>query len=206
MPSGCYIRTKEHKRKISEGLKGNKNSLGYKHSIDTRLKMSDSKKGKIPYLMTEGIKEKISKSLKGNVPWNKGLKNWRKGYEHSEETKRKIGEGNTKRPEERISKSHDLLRKEKKYKGWQSDIFKRDNWTCQNCGRRSKAGGRIELNAHHVIEFAQILKENNIKTIKQAYQCKELWNLENGVTLCDECHKIVHRFTGQKAIKLKSTT
>jgi len=45
----------------------------------------------------------IERDLKGRftknqIPWNKGLKDWRKGYQHSEETKRKIREGNEGKP------------------------------------------------------------------------------------------------------------
>ena len=34
-----------------------------------------------------------------------------------------------------------------------------------------------------------IFKENNITSIKQALTCKELWSLNNGISLCYICHK-----------------
>ena len=57
-------------------------NLGRKHSAETILKMSATKKGKI---LSKGHKEKLSRLLKGNVPWNVGVP-------HSEETRRKLKE------------------------------------------------------------------------------------------------------------------
>jgi 5-methylcytosine-specific restriction endonuclease McrA len=57
---------------------------------------------------------------------------------------------------------------------WRVHIFKRDNWTCQDCG---KHGGK--LHPHH---------------IKQMSKFPELsLNVGNGITLCEECHKERHK-------------
>ena len=66
---------------------------------------------------------------------------------------------------------------------WRSDIFQRDDYICQECDKR---GGNLEC--HHKKEFSIILKENNIKTLDEAIHCEELWNLNNGITLCEKCH------------------
>ena len=66
---------------------------------------------------------------------------------------------------------------------WRLDIFKRDNYTCQDC---SKYG--CYFNAHHIISFESILKKNNIKSVREGLGCKELWDLDNGITYCKECH------------------
>lgn len=70
------------------------------------------------------------------------------------------------------------------YKKWRAEIFKRDNFTCRTC---KKIGGLLE--AHHKKTFSKILEQYKIKTIEQAITCKELWNIENGITLCRSCHK-----------------
>lgn len=49
------------------------------------------------------------------------------------------------------------------------------------------------LNAHHWKEFAKIIEENNITTLEEAIDCEELWNINNGITLCKECHKELHK-------------
>lgn len=41
----------------------------------------------------------------------------------------------------------------------------------------------------HINPFYKILKDHNIKTVKQAKKCKELWEVSNGRTLCILCHK-----------------
>ena len=78
------------------------------------------------------------------------------------------------------------IRNNIKYKKWRLKVYNRDNFICQNCWR--KGSGNLE--AHHIKPFGKILMENNIKTLKQALNCKELWDLDNGITYCIKCHKI----------------
>ena len=108
MPTGVYIRTKEHREKVSKGLMGNKNSLGYRQTTKTRRKRSKSMKkawadGKLSrvfseerraklskshkgYVMPEEQKEKISRSLLGkkrplfSKEWKRKMSEARKGY------------------------------------------------------------------------------------------------------------------------------
>ena len=66
------------------------------------------------------------------------------------------------------------IRNSKEYADWRKSVYERDKYTCQHCGQ---VGG--ELNAHHIKPFAQY---------------KELrFELSNGLTLCVECHREVHR-------------
>jgi len=71
------------------------------------------------------------------------------------------------------------------YRQWVKDVFRRDSWICQKCGQK---GGN--LNAHHIICIAEIILENKLKSIKDALNCKQLWRIDNGLTLCKECHKL----------------
>ena len=70
------------------------------------------------------------------------------------------------------------------YRQWLSDILKRDDFTCVLCGVR---GGDLAAD-HYPKAFSQILQEYNIKSIPDAIACFELWNLNNGRTLCKPCH------------------
>jgi len=72
------------------------------------------------------------------------------------------------------------------YKAWRLSVFERDNFICQmpECDKIERI-----LNTHHITIFSQILQDNNIKTIEQALECKELWDINNGITLCRKCHQ-----------------
>lgn len=62
----------------------------------------------------------------------------------------------------------------KKYQEWRKAVFERDSYTCQHCGQ---VGG--DLNAHHIKAFKKFKKLRYV--------------IENGLTLCEKCHKKVHR-------------
>lgn len=59
------------------------------------------------------------------------------------------------------------------YKEWRSKVYERDNYTCQKCKQR---GGK--LNAHHIKEWALYPKERYV--------------VSNGITYCEDCHRIIH--------------
>jgi 5-methylcytosine-specific restriction endonuclease McrA len=81
------------------------------------------------------------------------------------------------------------IRSIKKNTEWILEVFKRDNFTCQKCG--DKRGGN--LNAHHLKPVSIIIKEHQIKEMIDAIKCKELWNIDNGITLCESCHIKEHK-------------
>jgi len=80
-----------------------------------------------------------------------------------------------------------------RYKEWREKIFKRDNYICLQCLRK---GGKLE--AHHIKAFIKIIEENNITTLEQALNCKELWNIHNGKTLCEKCHKLTDNYGNKR--------
>ena len=100
------------------------------------------------------------------------------GKRHSLETRRKMSEGRkgdkTNFWKGGVTEENALIRTTLEIKLWKEAVFERDNWTCQYCERR---GG--ELNAHHIKPFA---KYPELRT-----------SIENGVTLCVNCHKGVHK-------------
>lgn len=66
----------------------------------------------------------------------------------------------------------DKRRNSYKYIQWRENVYKRDNYTCQQCGETGK------IQAHHIKEW----KDH-----------KELrYDVDNGITLCRTCHENIH--------------
>lgn len=59
-------------------------------------------------------------------------------------------------------------------KAWRNAVFERDKYICQLCG---KQGGK--LNAHHIKSWA---KHTDLR-----------FEVENGITLCEKCHRQIHK-------------
>jgi len=129
---------------------------------------------------------------KGHSGYWKGKKGYWTGKKRSVETieKMRISKRGTYNGEQHwnwrggITKPREFIRKMFEYRQWVSDVFTRDNYICQICGKR---GGDLEVD-HFPKMFSQILDENNINTREEARICVELWNINNGRTLCKSCH------------------
>ncbi len=89
-----------------------------------------------------------------------------------------------------------LLKTCSKYSMWREVVLKRDNFTCQICTKR---GGKLQVD--HINPFVKIILDNKIESYEQALSCSELWNTENGRTLCLPCHYKTPTF-GSKVLKL----
>jgi hypothetical protein len=79
-----------------------------------------------------------------------------------------------------------------RYKIWRQDVVIRDNFTCQDCGVYSR-----QIHAHHIIPATTIIRKLNIRTRKEILACTELWDIGNGVSLCNRCHHKRHSYKGQ---------
>jgi len=83
------------------------------------------------------------------------------------------------------------------YQHWRKEIFKRDKFKDFFTGESRV--GRNQFEAHHIKLFSTILKENNIQTVHDAINCKELWDIDNGVTMLKSNHTpIFHKFIKDK--------
>lgn len=69
----------------------------------------------------------------------------------------------------------DRIRKSTEYKKWRKSVLERDEYTCHNCGIKKRIGMRV----HHKYQFS-IFPEIRMSE-------------KNGITLCKECHKEVHK-------------
>ena len=71
------------------------------------------------------------------------------------------------------------IRRSKKYLNWKKKILLRDNLKLKS------------PNVHHKKSFNSILIDNDIKTIEDANKCKELWDINNGITISRGEHRII---------------
>ena len=60
------------------------------------------------------------------------------------------------------------------YINWRVGVFERDAYTCRHCGTTGNV-----LNAHHIMSFS------GFKTLR--------YEVSNGLTLCEKCHKEEHK-------------
>ena len=161
MPKKGYKQTDEHKGNISLGNKGNTNCGVPK----------------------DGSKNPSWFKIGHNIPkeWQKKNSEYHKNVHYSETTnlKRSLAlKGKPKTPEH-IAKlsgpnhwnwqggksNGPNLRQTEEYDEWRRAVYKRDAYTCQDCGKRFK-----EIVAHHLKSFADFPELRYI--------------VENGTTLC----------------------
>ncbi|GAG25756.1 unnamed protein product, partial [marine sediment metagenome] len=127
---------------------------------------------------------------KGCKPWNYGIKMSKEEYEKRKRIgffEPKFGKKASSWIDGRNSLNENL-RKSSKFAEWRNKIFKKDNYTCQCCKKRG-----FKINAHHIRSFSQLVKIFKIKTSKEGRECRELWDIENGIILCKNCHLLFHK-------------
>jgi hypothetical protein len=118
--------------------------------------------------ISQEVREKIRKTMKG---WN-GQK-----YHFTSENPLRYWLGKRGKNTAHWKGGLDFIkniRNSLEYKLWRDSIFKKDNWTCWHCLKR---GGT--LCAHHILSFAEFPELR--------------FAINNGITLCKECHKMIHK-------------
>ena len=139
-------------------------------------KMVATRRSRDNYIKSKETIEKGRMSLKrryatGLTPWNKG-KIWieRRG-------------ANNNRWKGGITPLIRQIRNCLEYRQWRSDVVTKDGWRCIFCGSNE----RLEVD-HYPKTFSSIFDEYKISSMEEAINCTELWNINNGRTLCHKCH------------------
>ena len=133
--------------------------FGKKHSREALEKMSGCNNPMFGKIHSNKTKEKMSVSSSGSKN-----PNYLEPHLRTETIGRQIRDSN-------------------KYKKWRRIVRKLGRYSCLFCGSKEK------IHADHIKPFAIIILENNIKTLEEAWECNELWDLKNSRILCENCHK-----------------
>lgn len=163
--------SEEQKRKISESMKRNghvpPSPLGKKLSEETKKKISESHQGKTFSLESREKMSRVKKQLfkEGKIKPPNNL-----GRKMSEEERLRRSGSNNHFWKGGISPINRLIRVSVEYKDWRMAVFKRDNFTCVECGSSG-----VTLNADHIKPFA--------------YYPELRLVIDNGRTLCVPCHR-----------------
>ncbi|MCX5781780.1 MAG: NUMOD3 domain-containing DNA-binding protein [Elusimicrobia bacterium] len=170
MPPGIY----KHKPNSEEQNKKISEALKGRHLLEeTKRKISKWHKGKHH---SDETRRKISES-------HKGSKNYLYGKHLSEETKKKMSEVHKRENNPNwkgcITPENDRIRKSREFRLWREAVLARDNYTCQKCGQK---GGKLQ--SHHIFNFATYLDLR--------------FAIDNGITLCKDCHSDFHKRYGIK--------
>lgn len=193
MPKGQFPRTAKHRMNISKALKGRpkppmeaerlrKLRLGIPHTEEVRQKFKERLPPMLGKKHREDSRRKMSASKRQlGSPWasNPSYETRKKRSESLRGEKCYNWKGG-------ISKYYEAIYRTFEYRLWRQQVFERDNFICQHCGQR---GGKII--AHHI-------------KAKHEYPLL-IFVVDNGVTLCDFCHRKTHNY-GNKERSPKELT
>ena len=148
------------------------------------------------HLVPQKTRDAVALRQKGNIN--------HLGMLHTPETRLKISEalkGKTRAEKNGmwkggVSKIDKLCRCMPEYKQWRSDVFQRDAWACRTCHETD-----CYVTAHHIKGLSVLIRKNNVKTTEDARHCGELWDISNGVTLCEKCHALTDNYAGRTRVK-----
>lgn len=141
--------TAEVRRKQAEKLKGVPKSLEHRQNLSKAMKES-------PKAQTYQFKKGELNPAYGRDQTGPANNNWKGG----------------------ITNINQKLRNDPQMQEWRKAVYKKDNYTCQDCGAKGY------LHAHHIMPIS---KDPSL-----------IFDVDNGKTVCVTCHEKIHgRFIGK---------
>lgn len=90
------------------------------------------------------------------------------------------------------------------YRIWHAEVMRLGKYRCFKCA--AKHSKQTPLEVDHIKRFYSIVIENNILTIEDARNCKELYDVSNGRIVCRPCHRTLPTYGTKGLKKLKTIT
>lgn len=139
-----------------------------------------SKKGRVLSLETRLKIRKAHLGMKHSFLTRQKISEVQKGKSLSIDHRRKLGLAGDKNPSWKggVSSLSKRVRNSIEYKLWRESVFKRDNWSCLECGSRG-----VYLHAHHIKPFSLFPELR--------------FAIDNGATLCVPCHEKTPTYKGK---------
>lgn len=160
--------------------------MGHPVSDETKNKLRETSTG---YRHTEESLRKMRIAQKGRIAWNKKSPVYLLCMQCGQKKQIKwVDVGHAKfcstacagqYSDQGKTKEHQKIRSSARYRQWRRQVFERDNFTCQECGQK---GGT--LNADHIKRFADFPELR--------------FEISNGRTLCESCHRQTTTFGNRK--------
>jgi hypothetical protein len=209
-----------HKQSTKDKMSAKKKDIPL--SEEHKKHLSESHMGQIPHITPESIeknrvahlnkkasqdtKDLMSIAHKGQEAWNKGQKmpdgtgekisKKNKGKRRKESTRNKMRGENNHNWKGGVSELDKAIRELPEMYIWKYNVMKRDNF----CDCFTGTMGNHNLVVHHIKPLSVIIQEYNIKTIEDALNCEEMWDIENGITMFEESHIDHHQKYGLKVL------